>query len=109
MPPELGPSLERFGYMLESIPNLEKLTLGGAGPKAPMNSAARSYPPIFLPQLDSLVLGDLDFLVTYAIFCAGIIHAPNVRDIILLDLGGLGRIIPSFSKFSPGIFPSSSC
>jgi hypothetical protein len=86
MPPELGPSLERFRYMLEGSPNLEKLTLDGAGPIAPMRSAAHSYPPVFLPRLESLVLGD--FLVTYAIFCAGIIHAPNVRDVTLINLGG---------------------
>ncbi|KAF8506770.1 hypothetical protein F5888DRAFT_33023 [Russula emetica] len=86
MPPELGPSLERFRYMLESSPNLRKLTLDGAGPTVPEKLAAHSYPPVFLPRLESLVLGD--FLVTYAIYYAGIIHAPNVREITLLNLGG---------------------
>ncbi len=86
MPPDLGPSLERFRYMLESSPNLRKLSLDGAGPIVPMKSAAHSYPPVILPQLESLVLGD--FAVSFAIFYAGIIHAPNVREITLLNLRG---------------------
>jgi F-box-like len=86
MPPDLGPSLERFRYMLESSPNLKKLSLDGAGPIVPMNSVARPYPPVFLPRLESLALGD--FLLGYAISYAGIIHAPNVREITLLNLGG---------------------
>jgi len=72
--------------MLESSPNLRKLSLDGAGPTVPMNSAARPYPPVFLPRLETLILGD--FLVAYAISYAGIIHAPNVREITLLNLVG---------------------
>ena len=103
MPPELGPSLERFRYMLESSPNLKKLSLDGAGPTEPMDSAAprRSYPPVFLPRLESLVLGD--FPVTYAIFCAGIIHAPNVREITLLNL--VGEDHAQLFKVLTGNFP----
>ena len=102
MPPDLGPSLERFRYMLESSPNLKKLTLDGAGPTAPMNSAAYSYlPPVFLPRLESLVLGD--FLVTYAISYAGIIHAPNLREITLLNLVGEDHI--QLFKILTGKFP----
>ncbi|KAH9997724.1 hypothetical protein BJV74DRAFT_826101 [Russula compacta] len=84
MPPELGPSLERFRYILESSPNLKKLSLDGAGPIEPTGSATCSYPPVFLPKLESLILGDCR--VTYAIFCARIIHAPNVREVTILNL-----------------------
>ncbi|KAF8482015.1 hypothetical protein DFH94DRAFT_417737 [Russula ochroleuca] len=86
MPPDLGPSLERFRYMLESSPNLRKLSLDGAGPIATTSLAMRSYPPVFLPRLESLILGDV--LVAYAIYYARIIHAPNVREMTLLNLGG---------------------
>lgn len=86
MPPNLGPSLERFRYMLESSPNLRKLSLDGAGPMASTSPATHSYPPVFLPRLESLVLGDV--VVTYAMFYAGIIHAPNVREVTLINLGG---------------------
>ncbi len=98
MPPDLGPSLERFRYMLESSPNLRKLSLDGGGP---VNSAAYSYRPVFLPRLESLALGD--FPVTYAIFCAGIIHAPNVREITLLNL--VGEDHAQLFKVLTGKFP----
>jgi F-box-like len=101
MPPDLGPSLERFRYMLESSPNLRKLSLDGAGPMVPMNSAAHSYPPVFLPRLESLVLGD--FLVTYAIFYAGIIRAPKVREITVLNL--VGEDHAQLFKVLTGKFP----
>jgi hypothetical protein len=87
--------------MLESSPNLRKLSLDGAGPTVPMNLAARSYPPVFLPRLESLVLGD--FLVTYAIFYAGIIHAPNVREITVLNL--VGEDHAQLFKVLTGKFP----
>ena len=86
MPPDLGPSFEQFRYMLESSPNLKKLCLDGAGPVATTSRTMRSYPPVFLPRLESLILGDV--LVTYAIYYAQIIHAPNVREVTLLNLGG---------------------
>ena len=101
MPPDLGPSLERFRYMLESSPNLRKLSLDGAGPILPMNPSARPYPPVFLPRLESLTLGD--FHVTYAIFCAGIIHAPNVREITILNL--VGEDHAQLLKVLTGKFP----
>ena len=101
MPPDLGPSIDRFCYMLESSPNLTKLTLDGAGPTGPANSAALPFRPVFLPRLESLVLGD--FLVSYAIFYAGIIHAPNVREITLLNL--VGEDHTQLFKTITGSFP----
>ncbi|KAI9512513.1 hypothetical protein F5148DRAFT_849456 [Russula earlei] len=86
MPPELGPSLERFRCVLESSPKLKKLSLDGAGPIMPTGWATHSYPPVFLPRLETLILGDC--AVTYAIFCAGIIHAPGVRELIVLNFRG---------------------
>ena len=86
MPPELGPTLERFRYMMESSPNLKKLSLDGAGPVMPPGSASHSLPPISLPQLESLVLGDVQ--VSYAVFCAKIIHCPNVRELTILNIVG---------------------
>jgi hypothetical protein len=88
--------------MLESNShNLKKLSLDGAGPTVPVNVAARPYPPVVLPQLESLVLGD--FLVTYAIFYAGIIHAPNVREITLLNI--VGEDHTQLFKVLTGKFP----
>jgi hypothetical protein len=72
--------------MLESSPNLRKLSLDGAGPIMSTSQATRSYPPVFLPRLESLVIGDVH--VTLAIFYARIIHAPNVREMTLLNLVG---------------------
>ncbi|KAI0257204.1 hypothetical protein BJV78DRAFT_1160939 [Lactifluus subvellereus] len=86
MPPHLGPSLERFREMLKSSPNLRKLSLDGAGPVEPPGRAANSYAPVFLPRLESFVLGDV--FAEYAAFCAGIIHAPNVCEVTLLNLVG---------------------
>jgi hypothetical protein len=86
MPPDLGPSFEQFRYMLESSPNLKKLCLDGAGPITTTSQTLRSYPPVFLPRLESLILGDV--IVTSAIYYAKIIHAPNVRELTLLNLGG---------------------
>ncbi|KAI0308142.1 hypothetical protein B0F90DRAFT_1813458 [Multifurca ochricompacta] len=86
MPPDLGPSLERFREILESSPNLKKLSLDGAGPVQPTSAPRCPYPPVVLPKLESLVLGDT--FIAYAIFCAGTIHAPNVREMTLLNLVG---------------------
>ena len=86
MPPDLGPSLERFRYMLENSPNLKKLSLDGAGPVMPSVPASHSLPPVALPQLESLVLGDVR--APYAVFCARIIHCPNVRELTILNIVG---------------------
>ncbi|KAH9065807.1 hypothetical protein EDB87DRAFT_1593236 [Lactarius vividus] len=86
MPPDLGPSLNRFREMLQSSPGLKKLSLDGAGPVPPTRVTRRPLPPVFLPQLESFILGDMP--IDYAVFCAGIIHAPSVRELTLLNLGG---------------------
>ncbi|KAH9178780.1 hypothetical protein EDB89DRAFT_978679 [Lactarius sanguifluus] len=86
MPPDLGPSLNRFREMLKSSPGLKKLSLDGAGPVLPTRVARRPLPPVFLPRLESFILGDMP--IAYAVFCAGIIHAPSVRELTLLNLGG---------------------
>ena len=52
----------------------------------PPGSASHSLPPISLPQLESLVLGDVQ--VSYAVFCAKIIHCPNVRELTILNIVG---------------------
>ena len=101
MPPDMGPSLERFRYMLESSPNLRKLSLDGAGPIMSASKAMRSYPPVFLPRLESLVIGDVH--VTLAIFYARIIHAPNVREMTLLNLVGEDHV--HLFKVLTGKFP----
>ncbi|KAH9982823.1 hypothetical protein BGW80DRAFT_47567 [Lactifluus volemus] len=84
MPPELGPSFERFREMLKSSPNLKKLCLDGAGPIRPPEPAESSHTPVVLPQLESFVLGD--FSVEYAVFCVNAIHAPNVHEVTVLNL-----------------------
>ncbi|KAN0133197.1 hypothetical protein V8E53_008921 [Lactarius tabidus] len=75
MPPDLGPSLKRFREMLKSSPNLRKLSLDGAGPVPPMYPAKRPPPPVLLPRLENFILGDM--LISSAVFCAGVIHAPG--------------------------------
>jgi len=72
--------------MLEHSPNLRKLSLDGAGPMMSTGWTTHSLPPVLLPQLESVVLGDVR--VSYAIFCARIIHAPNVRELTILNLVG---------------------
>ncbi|KAH9004084.1 hypothetical protein EDB86DRAFT_2130385 [Lactarius hatsudake] len=86
MPPDLGPSLNRFREMLKSSPGLKKLSLDGAGPVLPTTVSRRPLPPVFLPRLESFILGDMP--IAYAVFCAGIIHAPSLRELTLLNLGG---------------------
>ncbi|KAI9444866.1 hypothetical protein H4582DRAFT_1911764 [Lactarius indigo] len=86
MPPDLGPSLNRFREMLKSSPGLRKLSLDGAGPVPPTRVARRPLPPVFLPHLESFILGDMP--IAYAVLYAGIIHAPGVRELTLLNLGG---------------------
>ncbi len=86
MPPDLGPSLGRFREMLQSSPNLKKLSLDGAGPVQPERTIGHPLPPVALPQLESLILGDMP--VTYAVFCAGLIHAPSICELTLLNIGG---------------------
>lgn len=86
MPPDLGPSLKRFREMLKSSPNLRKLSLDGAGPVPPTNPARRLPPPVLLPRLENFILGDMP--ISFAVFCAGVIHAPGVRELTLLNLGG---------------------
>ena len=85
MPPDLGPSLERFREILEGSPNLRKLSLDGAGPIPPTDPGKRSLPPVLLPRLESFIVGDMP--IAFAIFCVGVIHAPNVRELTLLNLG----------------------
>ena len=86
MPPDLGPSLKRFREMLKSSPNLRKLSLDGAGPVPPTNPSKRPLPPVLLPRLESFIIGDMP--ISFAVFCAGVIHAPGVRELTLLNLGG---------------------
>ena len=86
MPPDLGPSLNRFREMLENSPNLRKLSLDGAGPVPPTSPTKLPLPPVLLPRLESFIIGDMP--ISYAVFCAGVIHAPGVRELTLLNLGG---------------------
>ncbi|KAI0275001.1 hypothetical protein BC834DRAFT_946818 [Gloeopeniophorella convolvens] len=86
MPPNVGPSLRRFREMLKSSPYLKKLSLDGAGPVQPSAADMSSYNPVVLPRLESFVLGDMP--IPYAVFCAGLFHAPNVRDMTLLNVIG---------------------
>lgn len=97
MPPSLEPSLEQFCYILQSSPNLKKLSLDGAGPTESMHR----HPPVSLPRLESLVIGDV--LVTTAIFYVKIIHAPNVREMTLLNL--MGEDHTMLFKVLTGRFP----
>ncbi|KAH9968627.1 hypothetical protein BC827DRAFT_1263144 [Russula dissimulans] len=87
IPANLGPTLERFRTILESCPNLRKLSLDGAGPIPPSGPVLfHSYPPISLLRLESLLFGN--FSVRYATYLIGHIQAPNLREISLMHIAG---------------------
>ena len=87
VPLEKCPSLYDFRDMLEGCPRLSKLALDAAGPKWILeNEVVSGLPPIDLPCLATLVLGD--FTVLYAIYVLNTFTAKNLIDLTVLNMVG---------------------
>ena len=85
MPFRTSPDLLLFRSMIASCPNLWKLCLDNAGPQFDIKQSA-ALDPISLPNLKILVYSE--FSLGYAMYVAGQIHAPNVRDLTLVNFIG---------------------
>ena len=85
VPHEKCPSFYDFRDMLEGCPRLSKLALDAAGPQWVVEDVVDvKLPPIDLPYLATLVLGD--FTVTYAIYILNIFTAKNIIDLTILNM-----------------------
>ncbi|KAI0068096.1 hypothetical protein BV25DRAFT_1818464 [Artomyces pyxidatus] len=103
MPMSVGMTLQRFRDVLRASPKLKKLSLDGAGPFRPKDwNFSMVLPPIDLPDLTTALFGD--FSMTYAIYAISNIHAPNVRDLSLVNM--TGEDYGLFCKFMVGRFPN---
>ncbi|KAJ6481638.1 hypothetical protein C8R45DRAFT_308142 [Mycena sanguinolenta] len=76
-----SPDPARFREVLKNCPRLHKLSLNGAGPPF-----EQSPEPVKLPHLRILLIGTC--LHRYAMFLFSQISAPNVNDLVLVDLTG---------------------
>jgi hypothetical protein len=73
--------------MLKGCPKLSKLALDAAGPQWLFEDVVEvSLPPVDLPCLATLVLGD--FTVLYAIYVLNIFTARNLIDLTILNMVG---------------------
>lgn len=82
-----APSFNQFRTILSSSPNLAKLILDGAGPHftgRDLNDL--DFPAIALPNLRSLALAD--FSCPYIMYLFSQFHAPNLRDLTVLNVQG---------------------
>lgn len=77
---QVAPDFKQFCSMLMACPQLDKLTLDGAGPKMNMElfNGVR-VKPLLIPTLRQLVIGD--FSLAYAYFMLSIFSAPNLKDL----------------------------
>ncbi|TFK30922.1 hypothetical protein FA15DRAFT_580398 [Coprinopsis marcescibilis] len=96
---EKAPTFTQFRAILHGSPKLQKLILDGAGPN--FEGRISDAPPIFLPQLVTLVL--VDFSAEYGTFVLSQLLAPNVRDLTLMNL--LGADYTPFYHALTGAFP----
>jgi len=87
VPIEKCPSIYDFRDMLRECPRLSKLALDAAGPKWVYEDVTDlGLPPIDLPCLATLVLGD--FTVLYAIYVLNTFTAQNLIDLTILNMVG---------------------
>ena len=87
MPLEKCPSFYQFRDTLEGCPQLSKLALDAAGPRWNYEDVVEiNLPPVNLPCLATLVLGD--FTVLYAIYVLNNFTAKNVIDLTILNMVG---------------------
>ena len=87
VPLERCPSVYDFRKMLRGCPQLSKLALDAAGPQwVSENVVDTNLPPVDLPCLATLVLGD--FTVSYAIYVLNTFTAKNLIDLTVLNMIG---------------------
>ncbi|KAF8216067.1 hypothetical protein K438DRAFT_1800016 [Mycena galopus ATCC 62051] len=84
LPASHSPDAARFREVLMNCPQLQKLSMDGAGPK--FEESAEPIIPIELPHLRTLVVAD--FSRQYARFLFSQFSAPNVNDLTLMNLCG---------------------
>ncbi|KAF5388558.1 hypothetical protein D9757_004673 [Collybiopsis confluens] len=85
IPLYMCPPLHRFRQMLITSPNLTKLSLDGAGPSSDPTSIS-AYPPVELPQLQTLVLAN--FAAPFTTSICSHFTAPHVRDLTIMNFKG---------------------
>ncbi|KAK2460107.1 hypothetical protein APHAL10511_007873 [Amanita phalloides] len=85
MPFSRSPDLLHFRSIIANSPNLWKLCLDCAGPRWEEDKNV-ALEPIFVPSLRILVYSE--FSVGYAMYVATQVHAPNVRDMTLMNFVG---------------------
>ena len=87
VPIENCPSIYDFRDMLKGCPQLSKLALDAAGPRWVFPDVVDvNLPPIDLPCLATLVIGD--FTVLYAIYVLNTFTAKNLIDLTILNMVG---------------------
>lgn len=87
MPIDNCPSFYDFRDMLKGCPQLSKLALDAAGPQWVFEEVVDiRLPPIDLPCLATLVIGD--FTVLYAIYVLNTFTAKNLIDLTILNMVG---------------------
>jgi len=87
VPLEKCPSIYDFRDMLLGSPQLSKLALDAAGPQWIFENVVDiNLPPVDLPCLATLVLGD--FTVMYAIYVLNTFTAKSVIDLTILNMVG---------------------
>ena len=81
------PSIYDFRDMLKASPRLSKLALDGAGPQwVSTDATGINLPPIDLPYLATLVIGD--FTAIYANYVLDTFTAKNLIDLTVLNMVG---------------------
>ena len=104
VPLEQCPLIYDFRDMLLGCPQLSKLALDAAGPQWVFENVAEiNLPPVELPCLATLVLGD--FTVLYAIYVLNIFTAKNLIDLTILNMVGFdyGPLIEHLTGRFPDI------
>jgi hypothetical protein len=85
IPLELSPRLLRFRDILKGCPNLQKLSLDGAGPIFEPEQAV-GLEPVDLPHLKTFVVGD--WSLHYGMYVLSQISALHVRDFVMINMTG---------------------
>ena len=104
VPIDSCPSIYDFRDMLTQSPRLSKLALDAAGPRwVSADTIDVNLPPIPLPSLATLVIGD--FTPLYAIYVLNIFTAKNLIDLTILNMVGsdYGPLIERLTGWFPDI------
>ncbi|KAJ7726418.1 hypothetical protein B0H16DRAFT_1384018, partial [Mycena metata] len=100
LPSTYSPDDARFREILADCPRLQKLSLDGAGPKF-QKPDGETMSPIDLPYMHTLVIAD--FSLQHAQLLFSQFTAPNVNDLILMNVCG-DNYLPLFVQIT-GAFP----